>query len=104
MEETTGSSSSGVSGKKRLWTEVEDNILVEYVSKHGDSNWSNVQRVTGLSRTGKSCRLRWRDQLRPGLKKEQFSPEEEKLIGDLHYKMGNQWAVIAQYVSFLITQ
>ena len=84
--------------KKGPWTTAEDVILVDYVTKNGEGNWNAVQRNTGLNRCGKSCRLRWANHLRPNLKKGAFSPEEEKLIVDLHAQFGNKWARMAALV------
>uniref|UniRef100_A0A2C9UFM9 Uncharacterized protein n=1 Tax=Manihot esculenta TaxID=3983 RepID=A0A2C9UFM9_MANES len=101
----TGSCSGGNDGngethlKKGPWTAEEDAILAEYVRKHGEGNWNAVQRHSGLSRCGKSCRLRWANHLRPNLKKGAFSPEEERLIVELHAKFGNKWARMATLVS-----
>ncbi|CAN4092548.1 unnamed protein product [Withania somnifera] len=81
--------------KKGPWTSAEDAILVDYVMTHGEGNWNAVQRHSGLSRCGKSCRLRWANHLRPDLKKGAFTPEEERLILELHAKMGNKWARMA---------
>nr|QCA48049.1 MYB33b [Petunia x hybrida] len=81
--------------KKGPWTSAEDAILVEYVMKHGEGNWNAVQKHSGLARCGKSCRLRWANHLRPDLKKGAFTLEEERLIIELHAKMGNKWARMA---------
>ena len=54
-------------------------ILCNYVCFHA-----------GLQRCGKSCRLRWINYLRPGLKRGAFSQEEEDLIIHLHSMMGNK--------------
>ncbi|KAK6157279.1 hypothetical protein DH2020_011527 [Rehmannia glutinosa] len=81
--------------KKGPWTTSEDMILVEYVKKHGEGNWNAVQRNSGLMRCGKSCRLRWANHLRPNLKKGAFTPDEEKLIVELHAKLGSKWARMA---------
>nr|XP_016477928.1 PREDICTED: transcription factor MYB28-like [Nicotiana tabacum]XP_016477937.1 PREDICTED: transcription factor MYB28-like [Nicotiana tabacum] len=81
--------------KKGPWTATEDAILMEYVKKHGEGNWNAVQRNSGLMRCGKSCRLRWANHLRPNLKKGAFSPEEERIIIELHAKFGNKWARMA---------
>jgi myb proto-oncogene protein len=93
------SSGGGNSGnnllKKGPWTSAEDAILVEYVNKHGEGNWNAVQKHSGLSRCGKSCRLRWANHLRPDLKKGAFTAEEERRIIELHAKMGNKWARMA---------
>ncbi|CAI9786111.1 unnamed protein product [Fraxinus pennsylvanica] len=90
-----GGSSNGVVLKKGPWTSAEDAILVDYVKKHGEGNWNAVQKHSGLSRCGKSCRLRWANHLRPNLKKGAFTQEEERLIIELHAKMGNKWARMA---------
>ncbi|KNA13748.1 hypothetical protein SOVF_114070 [Spinacia oleracea] len=89
------SSGGGSSLKKGPWTSAEDTILMEYVTKHGEGNWNAVQKHSGLSRCGKSCRLRWANHLRPDLKKGSFTPEEENRIIELHAKMGNKWARMA---------
>ncbi|WOL20327.1 hypothetical protein Cni_G29132 [Canna indica] len=84
--------------KKGPWTSAEDTVLIDYVEKYGEGNWNAVQKHTGLSRCGKSCRLRWANHLRPNLKKGSFTPEEEQLIIELHAKMGNKWARMAAYL------
>ncbi|KAJ0046136.1 hypothetical protein Pint_04109 [Pistacia integerrima] len=90
-----GGGDGGVQLKKGPWTATEDSVLTEYVRKHGEGNWNAVQRNTGLARCGKSCRLRWANHLRPNLKKGAFSPEEERLIVELHAQLGNKWARMA---------
>eukprot|EP00268_Persea_americana_P059503 TRINITY_DN7307_c1_g1_i1.p1 TRINITY_DN7307_c1_g1~~TRINITY_DN7307_c1_g1_i1.p1 ORF type:complete len:537 (-),score=115.32 TRINITY_DN7307_c1_g1_i1:466-2076(-) len=92
-----GSGGTGVL-KKGPWTSTEDAILVDYVKKHGEGNWNAVQKHSGLLRCGKSCRLRWANHLRPNLKKGAFTPEEERLIIELHAKMGNKWARMAAHL------
>lgn len=84
--------------KKGPWTAAEDAILMEYVKKNGEGNWNAVQRNSGLMRCGKSCRLRWANHLRPNLKKGAFSLEEERIIVELHAKLGNKWARMAAQV------
>ncbi|KAF1882742.1 hypothetical protein Lal_00002923 [Lupinus albus] len=81
--------------KKGPWTQDEDAILIDYVNTYGEGNWNSVPKNSGLSRCGKSCRLRWANHLRPNLKKGAFSPEEERVIVDLHAKLGNKWARMA---------
>ncbi|XP_027341133.1 transcription factor MYB65-like isoform X2 [Abrus precatorius] len=97
-DEGNGGSVGGVVLKKGPWTSAEDAILVDYVKKHGEGNWNAVQKYSGLSRCGKSCRLRWANHLRPNLKKGAFTPEEEQLIAELHAKMGNKWARMAAHL------
>ena len=44
----------------------------------------------GLMRCSKSCRLRWTNYLRPGIKRGNFSNQEEKLIIQLQALLGNR--------------
>lgn len=85
--------------KKGPWMAAEDAILIEYVKKHGEGNWNAVQKNSGLARCGKSCRLRWSNHLRPNLKKGSFSADEERIIIQLHTKLGNKWALMASQVN-----
>ncbi|ESQ50055.1 hypothetical protein EUTSA_v10002011mg [Eutrema salsugineum] len=80
---------------KGPWTSAEDQLLIAYVDKHGDGNWNAVQKHSGLSRCGKSCRLRWVNHLRPDLKKGAFTEKEEQRVIELHASMGNKWARMA---------
>lgn len=54
------------------------------------------RQIIGLNRTGKSCRLRWVNYLHPGLKRGKMTPQEEKLVVELHAKWGNRWSRIAR--------
>lgn len=93
-------SADGIGGmKKGPWTAAEDAILIDYVKRNGEGNWNAVQKNSGLSRCGKSCRLRWANHLRPNLKKGSFTPEEERIILELHSKIGNKWARMATQVN-----
>ncbi|XP_027077645.1 MYB-like transcription factor EOBII isoform X1 [Coffea arabica] len=84
--------------RKGPWTPEEDKLLKEYVSLHGEGRWSSVAKSAGLRRTGKSCRLRWVNYLRPGLKRGHLTPQEEGIIIELHALWGNKWSTIARYL------
>ncbi|KAF5480141.1 hypothetical protein F2P56_000908 [Juglans regia] len=84
--------------RKGPWTPEEDKLLSEYVSLHGEGRWSSVAIAAGLNRSGKSCRLRWVNYLRPGLKRGQLTPQEEGIIIELHALWGNKWSTIARYL------
>ncbi|KAF8034513.1 hypothetical protein BT93_C0741 [Corymbia citriodora subsp. variegata] len=81
--------------KKGLWRPEEDMILKQYVETHGEGNWAVVSHKSGLKRGGKSCRLRWKNYLRPNIKRGGMSPEEEDLIIRMHKLLGNRWSLIA---------
>ncbi|KAL1553493.1 Myb-related protein 306-like protein [Salvia divinorum] len=84
--------------KKGPWTPEEDIILVSYIQEHGPGNWRAVPSNTGLLRCSKSCRLRWTNYLRPGIKRGNFNEHEEKMIIHLQALLGNRWAAIASYL------
>ncbi|KAM3380727.1 Myb-related protein [Capsicum baccatum] len=84
--------------KKGPWTPEEDIILVSYIQQHGPGNWRAVPGNTGLLRCSKSCRLRWTNYLRPGIKRGNFTEHEEKMIIHLQALLGNRWAAIASYL------
>jgi transcription factor MYB, plant len=80
--------------KKGPWTEEEDTILMNYVAVHGDGHWNSVARCSGLKRTGKSCRLRWLNYLRPNVRRGNITLQEQVLILDLHSRWGNRYVYI----------
>nr|CCU64184.1 ScMYB32 protein [Saccharum hybrid cultivar Co 86032] len=81
--------------RKGLWSPEEDERLFNQISYHGVSTWSSVAQLAGLRRSGKSCRLRWMNYLRPDLKKEPISKREEETIIYLQKSLGNRWSTIA---------
>ncbi|XP_027363372.1 transcription factor LAF1-like [Abrus precatorius] len=84
--------------RKGLWSPEEDNKLRNHILKHGHGCWSSVPIKAGLQRNGKSCRLRWINYLRPGLKRGKFSKQEEETILTLHHMLGNKWSQISQHL------
>ncbi|XP_040378494.1 anthocyanin regulatory C1 protein-like [Oryza brachyantha] len=77
------------------WTATEDDVLVSYIAEHGEGKWGALPNRAGLKRCGKSCRLRWLNYLRPGIKRGNISGDEEELILRLHTLLGNRWSLIA---------
>lgn len=97
------------------WTDHEDKILRDHITTHGEGKWSTLpnqagiriylsiyrslhlprtiivlEHMKGLKRCGKSCRLRWKNYLRPGIKRGNISSDEEELIIRLHNLLGNR--------------
>lgn len=73
----------------------EDDLLRRLIMQHGPKNWSVI--AGGIpGRSGKSCRLRWCNQLNPEVKKEPFSEWEDAVVIYAHRAHGNKWAVIAK--------
>ncbi|CAD6269439.1 unnamed protein product [Miscanthus lutarioriparius] len=87
--------------KRGPWTEEEDARLRSYIERHGGSaagGWMALPRKAGLRRCGKSCRLRWLNYLRPGVRHGGFSPEEDRVICALYAAVGSRWSLIAAHL------
>ncbi|XP_022861061.1 transcription factor MYB63-like [Olea europaea var. sylvestris] len=83
--------------KKGPWTPAEDLRLITFIRNHGHQNWRALPKQAGLLRCGKSCRLRWINYLRPGIKRGNFTPQEEETIISLQNLFGNKWSKIASH-------
>ncbi|XP_042467909.1 transcription factor MYB2-like [Zingiber officinale] len=103
MEFQEGISSTGLQSeemdlRRGPWTVEEDLVLMNYITAHGEGRWNSLARCAGLRRTGKSCRLRWLNYLRPDVRRGNITPEEQLLILELHCRWGNRWSKIAQHL------
>ncbi|XP_076941730.1 uncharacterized protein LOC143611411 [Bidens hawaiensis] len=77
------------------WRPAEDAKLKELVALYGPQNWNlTAEKLDG--RSGKSCRLRWFNQLDPRINRKAFSDEEEERLMTAHRMYGNKWALIAR--------
>nr|AAN17830.1 Myb-like protein P [Saussurea medusa] len=81
--------------KRGAWSQEEDNKLRAHIQRSGHSNWRQLPKLAGLSRCGKSCRLRWVNYLRPTIKHGNFTKDEKDVVVALHNKLGNKWSAIA---------
>nr|ASR18105.1 R2R3MYB20 [Ginkgo biloba] len=80
---------------KGPWSPEEDAALHQLVEKYGPRNWSLISKgIPG--RSGKSCRLRWCNQLSPQVEHRPFSAAEDATIIQAHARHGNKWATIAR--------
>ncbi|XP_055807479.1 transcription factor MYB54 [Solanum dulcamara] len=77
------------------WRPHEDSKLKELVAQYGPQNWNLIaDKLEG--RSGKSCRLRWFNQLDPRINRKAFSEEEEERLLTAHKMYGNKWSMIAR--------
>ncbi|EFH61926.1 MYB119 [Arabidopsis lyrata subsp. lyrata] len=82
---------------KGQWTAEEDRKLIRLVRQHGERKWALIsEKLEG--RAGKQCRERWHNHLRPNIKKDGWSEEEEKVLVESHMRIGNKWAEIAKLI------
>ncbi|XP_037424005.1 transcription factor MYB1-like [Triticum dicoccoides] len=81
--------------KTGSWSPEEDALLVALVRQHGARRWSVIS-ASVPGRTGKSCRLRWCNQLSPAVQHRPFTVQEDALIIAAQARYGNKWADIAR--------
>ncbi|PON99716.1 MYB transcription factor [Trema orientale] len=101
MEESVGpAGSSGAADDAKTcprghWRPAEDEKLRQLVEQYGAQNWNSIaEKLQG--RSGKSCRLRWFNQLDPRINRRPFTEEEEERLLAAHRIHGNKWALIAR--------
>ncbi|KAF8397485.1 hypothetical protein HHK36_016402 [Tetracentron sinense] len=86
--------------ERQRWSGEEDALLHAYVKQYGPREWNLVsQRMNApFHRDSKSCLERWKNYLKPGIKKGSLTEEEQRLVIHLQAKHGNKWKKIAAEV------
>ncbi|KAG8093895.1 hypothetical protein GUJ93_ZPchr0012g21556 [Zizania palustris] len=82
---------------KGQWTLDEDRKLVKLVEQFGLRKWSQIAQMLP-GRVGKQCRERWHNHLKPNIKKDTWSEEEDIVLIQTHKEVGNKWAEIAKHL------
>lgn len=91
-------------GAKRTWPEQESEVLAALVAQHGEGRWkviaNRLNEHFGWSehegRTFKQCRDHWARALRPDIRRDSWTMEEELIIMEGHRALGKRWAEIAR--------
>ncbi|KAI8475582.1 MAG: Homeodomain-like protein [Monoraphidium minutum] len=87
---------SGIDCTRRgAWHASEDSALCSLVARMGTKSWVTIAQMIP-SRSAKSCRLRWCNQLAPGLLKAPFTEWEQAVIVRAQDVYKNKWAAIAK--------
>ena len=89
--------------KGGVWTNIEDEILKASVSKYGLNQWARVSSLLAR-KTPKQCKARWSEWLDPGIRKIEWSKEEDEKLLHLAKLMPTQWRTIAPIVGRTATQ
>jgi len=86
---------------KGHWSKMEDKILKEkaeaFVKSGNKIQWCKVASFIE-GRIGKQCRERWENKLRPGLRDEEWTDEEDILCLKAYLQYGKKWKQIANCV------
>ncbi len=83
--------------KGGVWTNIEDEILKASVSKYGLNQWARVSSLLAR-KTPKQCKARWSEWLDPGIRKVEWSREEDEKLLHLAKLMPTQWRTLAPLV------
>ncbi|EPE35248.1 Homeo [Glarea lozoyensis ATCC 20868] len=89
--------------KGGVWTNIEDEVLKASVSKYGLNQWARVSSLLAR-KTPKQCKARWSEWLDPGIRKIEWSKEEDEKLLHLAKLMPTQWRTIAPMVGRTATQ
>ena len=76
---------------------MEDEILKVAVMKYGKNQWARISSLL-VRKTPKQCKARWCEWLDPGIKKTEWSREEDERLLHLAKVMPTQWRTIAPLV------
>ncbi|KAK0425356.1 hypothetical protein QR680_009158 [Steinernema hermaphroditum] len=83
--------------KGGVWRNTEDEILKAAIMKYGKNQWSRIASLLHR-KSAKQCKARWHEWLDPGIKKTEWSGEEDEKLLHLAKLMPTQWRTIAPLV------
>lgn len=89
--------------KGGVWTNVEDEILKAAVSKYGKNQWARISSLL-VRKAPKQCKARWYEWLDPGIKKVEWTRDEDEKLLHLAKLLPTQWRTIAPIVGRTSTQ
>ncbi|KAG1171261.1 hypothetical protein G6F70_005088 [Rhizopus microsporus] len=81
--------------RKGAWTDEEDQLLREGVSKY-PNQWSKIADMLE-GRTDDQCAKRWRESLDPSIDRSEWTAEEDKRLMEKYEEYGSQWQKIAYF-------
>ncbi|EAX80191.1 Myb-like DNA-binding domain containing protein [Trichomonas vaginalis G3] len=85
--------------RRLTFTPKEDKKLMKLVASCGSSvNWKTIS-IEMDGRTPRQCKERYNNYLSPEINKAQWTPIEDKVIMDEHFKSGNSWQKISGMLS-----
>ncbi len=101
MSQHLAINSGGIAKKAtQKWTELDVQRLQQIISSMGGVahiNWGQVA-LSVPGRTGKQCREKFKNDLRPNIIKDPWTSREEYILARSHCTIGNQWAEIAKFL------
>lgn len=85
-----------IKARRRFFTQEEDILLTNAAIQYNEKNWANIAKhVPG--RTPRQCRDRWMNYLKPNLKFDPWTKEEDALLASLVNSQGTHWAKMVSH-------
>mmetsp|Transcript_25429 Transcript_25429/g.74694 ORF Transcript_25429/g.74694 Transcript_25429/m.74694 type:complete len:209 (+) Transcript_25429:46-672(+) len=84
-----------IAPRRRRWSPDEDALLHAAVQLCDYQDWNQISRIVG-TRKDWQCRERWTNHLQPGLRKTEWTVEEDLILLDRAQALGKTWKVVAQ--------
>jgi hypothetical protein len=81
---------------KGSWTREEDETIITFVRANGDKGWAKLA-ILLPGGTGKQCRERFKNHLDDAVNHAPWTPDEDRLLGELHGRFGNSWTKLATF-------
>lgn len=93
---TEDTSFSNMKNQRRKFTPEEDEQLRRLVEENGAHKWDYI--ATSMpGRTGRQCRDRYQNYLCPGISRDEWTAEEERLLIEKHAEFGSHWAKMTRF-------
>ena len=80
--------------KSKHWTKEEDDLLMDLIQKYG-LKWCKMEPYF-VDRKSKQIRDRYMNYLRPDIKQQKWTQEEDNKLIEHYRRLGNKWTKIAQ--------
>lgn len=90
-------------GRGSAWTNVEDEVLKVAVMKYGLQQWGRCASLLP-NKSARQCKARWVEWIDPGVKKTDWTREEDEKLLQMAKLMPTQWRTIAPVVGRTATQ
>lgn len=85
-----------MTSQRRKFTPEEDEKLRMLVAENGAQKWDMIaESMPG--RTGRQCRDRYQNYLSPGISRDEWTEEEEKLLVEKYAEFGSHWSKISRF-------
>lgn len=81
---------------KIKFTPEEDAKLLRLVQQHGARDWIRISQHMG-TRNPRQCRERFKNYINPDLRKDQWTPEEDKILEEKFAEYGAKWNKISRF-------